>query len=79
LSPETLFQSVDFIDLNRSSAKPSGRVSGHRKGQQLSVLIRKGRFRMRTRYLKRIRTFIGFGLKYYPAAIFHIVIPSKGF
>jgi hypothetical protein len=23
--PETLFQSVDFIDLNRSSAKPSGR------------------------------------------------------
>jgi hypothetical protein len=30
LSPETLFQSVDFIDLNRSSAKPSGRVSGHR-------------------------------------------------
>jgi hypothetical protein len=30
LLPETLFQSVDFIDLNRSSAKPSGRVSGHK-------------------------------------------------
>jgi hypothetical protein len=30
LSPETLFHSVDFIDLNRSLAKPSGRVSGHR-------------------------------------------------
>jgi hypothetical protein len=30
LLPEILFQSVYFIDLNRSSAKPSGRVSGHK-------------------------------------------------
>ncbi|MBA4394333.1 MAG: hypothetical protein C0407_12350 [Desulfobacca sp.] len=52
------FGSVDFVDLKLRS--PFGgriklspetlfqRVSGHRQGRQLYVLIRKGRFRMRT-------------------------------
>ena len=64
LSPETLFQSVDFIDLNRSSADrplnggllgssakpsgPSGRFLAIDDGRYRSVLIRKSLFRMRT-------------------------------
>jgi hypothetical protein len=48
LWPETLFESVDFIDLNRSSAKPSRGFPARGDSRHLCVLIRKDPFRMRT-------------------------------